>query len=425
MLAQNRIGRAGMKAVSVVLRAAVALWFGFGPGSVGALGAEPLTALVRPDLAASSLDDLKGGGVALSLGLSQPVPYRVFTLNAPPRLVVDFREVDWRGSDPAALTGSARVRSARAGAIRPGWSRLVLELSAPMALVSAEMPRDPATGRARLALQLAPTDTGTGGAVRPPAQTALWGLPEPEKLAPPPRRHDGSRALRVVIDPGHGGIDPGAESAGIREADLMLTFGRELAEALARAGIEPVLTRDADVFVPLETRIDIARAARADVFLSLHADALADGYASGATVYTLSETASDSASARLAERHDRDALLAGVDLSDQDDVIAGVLMDLARTDTQPRSDRLAEAIVAGLRGHVGHLYKTPHMSAAFSVLKSPDIPSVLIETGFLSSADDRERLISPEWRARAAAGIVEALRGWAEADAAAAALLRR
>ncbi|MCE8442356.1 AMIN domain-containing protein, partial [Rhodovulum sulfidophilum] len=170
-----------MKAVSVVLRAAVALWFGLGPGSAGALGAEPLTALARPDLAASSLDDLKGGGVALSLGLSQPVPYRVFTLNAPPRLVVDFREVDWRGSDPAALTGSARVHTARAGAIRAGWSRLVLELSAPMALVSAEMPRDPATGRARLALQLTPADTAIGGAVRPPAQTALWGLPEPEK----------------------------------------------------------------------------------------------------------------------------------------------------------------------------------------------------------------------------------------------------
>ncbi|WP_414897596.1 N-acetylmuramoyl-L-alanine amidase [Rhodovulum sp. YEN HP10] len=418
-----------MQAVSVLLRAAaafwVALWVGLGSGFAGALGAELLTALARPDLSASSLEDLRGGGVALSLGLSQPVPYRVFTLEAPPRLVVDFREVDWRGSDPGALTGSKRVRAARAGAIRPGWSRLVLELSAPMALVFAEMPRDPATGRARLALQLAPTAAGTEGAARPPAQTALWGLPEPEKLAPPPRRHDGSRALRVVIDPGHGGIDPGAESAGIREADLMLTFGRELAEALARAGIEPVLTRNADIFVPLETRIDIARAARADVFLSLHADALADGYASGATVYTLSETASDSASARLAERHDRDALLAGVDLSDKDDVIAGVLMDLARTDTQPRSERLAEAIVAGLRGHVGQLYKTPHMSAAFSVLKSPDIPSVLIETGFLSSPDDRARLISPEWRARAAAGIVEALRGWAEADAAAAALLRR
>ncbi|RBO54771.1 N-acetylmuramoyl-L-alanine amidase [Rhodovulum sp. BSW8] len=409
-------------AISLVFRALAALWLGV----AGPAAAEPLSALARPDLAASALDDLPGGGVALRLDLSQPVPYRVFTLEAPPRLVVDFREVDWRGISTAALTGSDRVRAARAGTIRPGWSRLVLDLAAPMALSSAEMPRDPVSGRARLTVQLGPADRARAAApAGPPAQTALWGLPAPEPLPPPPRRNDGSRPLRVVIDPGHGGIDPGAERAGISEASLMLSFGKELAEALARAGFDPVLTRAEDVFVPLETRIDIARAARADLFLSLHADALADGYASGATVYTLSDTATDTASAQLAERHDRDALLAGVDLSDKDDVIAGVLMDLARTDTQHRSERLAEAIVAGLGAHVGQLYKTPHMSAAFSVLKAPDIPSVLIEMGFLSSRNDRENLTSPDWRARAAAGIVEALRAWAETDAAEAALLRR
>ena len=148
------------------------------------------------------------------------------------------------------------------------------------------------------------------------------------------------------------------------------------------------------------------------MFLSLHADAIAEGRASGATIYTLSDTASDEASRKLAERHDRDDLLAGVDLSAQDDVVAGVLMDLARAETGPRSDRLADALVAGLGATVG-LHKRPHLQADFSVLKSPDSPSALIELGFLSSDKDRARLNDPAWRARAQAGIRDALTAWA------------
>jgi N-acetylmuramoyl-L-alanine amidase len=229
----------------------------------------------------------------------------------------------------------------------------------------------------------------------------------------------------VVLDPGHGGVDPGAERDGVREADLMLTFARELKEVLRRAGMQVVMTRDADVFVPLETRITVARAAQADLLLSLHADALAEGRATGATVYTLSETASDTASAKLAERHDRADLLAGVDLTRHDDVIADVLMDLARLESTPRSDHLADAVVEGLRQSVGGLHKRPRLSAGFSVLKSPDIPSVLVELGFLSSDRDRARLTDPDWRRRAAEGIRDALQAWAVEDAAEAALLRR
>ncbi|TCM83402.1 N-acetylmuramoyl-L-alanine amidase [Rhodovulum steppense] len=384
--------------------------------------AQERTALARPDAANSRVADA-GAGVALVLDLSQPVPYRVYMLDNPPRLVADFREVDWRGTDPAKLVATGRVVAARAGALQPGWSRLVLELGGPFAIETAQMARDRASGRARLSVRLTPTDPASFAA-RPPA-SALWGLPPPEELAPPQRRQDGTRPLRVVLDPGHGGIDPGAERGGLRESDLMLTFARELSEALIRAGHEPVLTRDGDHFVPLETRIDIARAARGDLFISLHADALADGQASGGTVYTLSETASDKASALLAERHDRDALLAGVDLTDKDDEIATVLMDIARTETAPRADRLADAIVAGLQTHVGSLHKRPRLSAGFSVLKSPDIPSVLVELGFLSSERDRRNLVSPEWRARAIAGIVGAIGEWAAEDAAQAVLLRR
>ncbi|MCC6008452.1 MAG: N-acetylmuramoyl-L-alanine amidase, partial [Rhodobacteraceae bacterium] len=182
--------------------------------------------------------------------------------------------------------------------------------------------------------------------------------------------------------------------------------------------------RDDDIFVALQSRVSQARAAGADVFLSLHADALAEGRAMGTTVYTLSETASDAASQRLAAEHDRADLLAGVDLGDQDDIIASVLMDLARTETQPRSERLARALVEGIGAATGRLYKRPHLSAGFSVLRAPDIPSVLVELGFMSDPRDLRNLLDPDWRAQAAAGIVDALETWAEADAAEAGLLR-
>jgi len=242
--------------------------------------------------------------------------------------------------------------------------------------------------------------------------------------APHPRQ-TGDRPLVVVLDPGHGGIDPGAERDGVIEADLILTFARELKEILLRTGDFKVeLTREGDVFVPLEARVSFARQARADVFISLHADALVVGRATGSTVYTLSDTATDLASQKLAERHDRGDLLAGVDLRNQDDVIAKVLMDLARTETAPRSQKLAGALVAGLRDTVG-VRKRPHLSAGFSVLKAPDIPSVLLELGFLSSPRDLKRLRDPDWRNSAAIGIRDGLQAWARQDAADALLLRK
>ncbi|MHC0052787.1 N-acetylmuramoyl-L-alanine amidase [Actibacterium sp. D379-3] len=393
-------------------------------GLAGAAAAQDLSALARVDAAGSGFED-RGGGAVLRLDLSQPVPYRVRMLDAPPRLVLDFREVAWDGLRADALDRSDRVQTLAMGPVRPGWSRLVAELDRPLGLRTAELRRDAATGRGMLEVVLEPVTQKAFTAQAAEAGAVLWGLPEPAPLPPAQRRQDGTRPVRVVLDPGHGGIDPGAERDGVIEADLMLTFARELKEVLLRAGFDVAMTREEDVFVPLEARISIARAARADAFLSLHADVLAEGRAEGATIYTLSDTASDVASQLLAERHDRADLLAGVDLRDQDDVIAGVLMDLARIETAPRADDLADALVAGLKRSVGRMHKRPRLSAGFSVLKAPDIPSVLIELGFLSSPRDLSNLTDPAWRDRAAAGIREALLDWSKSDAAQAALLRR
>uniref|UniRef100_UPI001CD757DB N-acetylmuramoyl-L-alanine amidase family protein n=1 Tax=Xinfangfangia pollutisoli TaxID=2865960 RepID=UPI001CD757DB len=265
-------------------------------------------------------------------------------------------------------------------------------------------------------LVLAPADQAAFAAAAALPEPADWALPAPAAL-PPSSAPRAEGPIVVVIDPGHGGIDPGAERDGQKEADLMLSFARELKELLLRDGrFNVVMTREEDVFVPLESRISIARAAGGQVFLSLHADAIAEGEAQGATIYTLSEEATDAASEALAERHDRDDLLAGVDLSEQDDVVASLLMDMARAETEPRTARLALALEAAIKAEGLRMHRHPRQEAGFSVLKSPDLPSVLLELGFLSSARDMKRLNDAEWRAKMAQALRQALLAWADED---------
>ncbi len=257
---------------------------------------------------------------------------------------------------------------------------MVMDLAGPYGLVHAEMSRDDAGAVLRLNLDPIAADAFALGAGTP-LDAQLVRRSEPSAPATP-RKKFGEGPLHVVLDPGHGGIDPGAERDGVREADLMLTFARELQDVLNRAGgFDVTLTRIDDTFVPLETRLTLAREAGAEVFISLHADAISEGRAEGATLYTLADRASDAASQKLAERHDRADLLAGVDLSDQDDVIAGVLMDMARNETTPRTDRLADALVTQLQDSVG-MHKRPRLEAGFSVLKSSQYALCFVGVGF-------------------------------------------
>lgn len=364
--------------------------------------------------------------VAVQLGLSQGVPYRIFTLDEPRRLVVDFREVDWTGLPPERLTAPDTVSAAHFGGYRPGWSRLILDLSRPMALEASDLRIYRERGTAKLIISLqATTGDAFAKASRAPADPD-WGQPPAQPQEEARRRQTGDGPLTVVLDPGHGGLDPGAQRGGVEEKELMLTFARELRDKLVRTGqIKVVLTRDTDDFVPLESRVTIAHEARADLFISLHADALEAGGARGATIYTLSDEASDEASRKLAERHNRADLLAGVDLSNQDDVVAHVLMDLARADTMPRSSRIADHVKDALKEAGAPLYKHPRREAGFSVLKAPDIPSILLELGFLSSGRDRENLTNPAWRDMAAQAITAAVLEWAIADAAEGHLIRQ
>ncbi len=374
-------------------------------------------------LEAAELRDRRFGGTLLELQLSQGVPWRVFTLDNPRRLVLDFREVDWAGADPAAIDQSRRVSALRMGGFRPGWSRMVLDLTQPLKVSEAGLSVAPETGAATLRLRLDTVDPETYAARAGAPRDASWDLPAATAVRAAPPEDD---RLTVVLDPGHGGVDPGAQREGVNEADLMLTFAFELSEVLKRSGgYRVVMTRTDDVFVSLEARVAIAHEAGADLFMSLHADAIEQGVAHGATVYTLSDEASDAASAALAERHDRDDILSGLDLSGADDRVLDVLTDLARLDNAPRSTALAKHLVAGIENAVGVVHKRPLREAGFSVLKAADIPSVLVEVGFLSTHRDLELLQDPAWRAGMAAGLRDGIDAWAVEDAAIARLRRK
>lgn len=384
--------------------------------------AQPLTGLARVEAEGSAIRDGWFGETEISLKLSLGVPFRVFTLTDPARLVVDFSDADFSGVTPSdILAEPGRVSAVRFGSIQPGWSRLVADLAEPMLPDEVVLGRDKASGTASLHIQLNAVDADAFAARSGVPLGADW-LVERSEATPQPRPRDG---FRVVLDPGHGGIDPGAERDGLVEKEIVLDFARTLQDLLRREGIDVIMTRDADVFVSLEGRTALAHQAEAALFLSIHADALSQGGARGATVYTLSDKASDAASAQLAARHNRSDILAGVDLTGADDQVTSVLLDLARRETEPRTQALAKAVIDGMGAAGGPMNRKPWREAGFSVLKSADIPSVLVEIGFLSSARDRKNLADPVWRATIAAGIADAILAWRDADAARASLVRQ
>lgn len=385
--------------------------------------AQDLSALARVDPAKSSVSDGWFGKTEIKIGLSQGVPFRVFLLENPARLVVDFKEADWATVRPDMILPQAgRVSAVRFGAFRPGWSRLVADLSEPLVPVEVGMPVDAASGQAVLEITLktaSPEEfTAQAGAPVDPAwPEALTKAPDPQALK--------QKRFTVALDAGHGGIDPGAERGDVLEKDLMLSFARTLREVLLRNDVDVVMIRDEDVFVALETRVAIAHQARADIFISLHADSLRQGGAKGATVYTLSKEASDAATAHLAARHDRSDIIAGADLTGSDDQVAGILLDLARQETEPRSLALAKVLAEGMAQAGGPMNRRPLRKAGFSVLKSADIPSVLVEVGFLSSDRDLKNLRDPVWRNTMVNGIAQAILTWRDNDAARAPLVRQ
>ena len=342
--------------------------------------------------------------------LSDPVDARVFTLTSPNRVVIDLPEMLWRMQGAARPSGKGAVKSYRYGLFRKGNSRFVVDLNRPVKVAQTQMLPPQGASGFRLVVDLAPTSAGDFLA------HAGWPKDLQDQVAsaaPPqgaPAAARGGKRL-IVLDPGHGGIDPGTHGqSGLQEKDLVLSVARNLRKALESTGRYRVqLTRDSDVFIPLRERVNVARAAHADLFVSLHADSNDHRGVRGASVYTLSEDASDREAAMLAEKENMSDVIAGVDLSGENNPVASILIDLAQRDTINRSVRFAEDVIGALPAATAVQASSPHRAAGFAVLKAPDIPAVLIELGYLTNPNDEKEMGTQTWRNRVARAISSAI----------------
>ena len=358
--------------------------------------------------------------------LSDPVQVRVFTLTNPDRVVIDMPEVLWRVVENARPSGKGAVQSYRYGLFRKGNSRFVIDLGAPVRVDAPRLYPPEGIYGFRMVIDLYPTTAaafaanagwpqayrmsppGAAIASLPPPQAPVVEPPVPATPRPPALR--GAKRI-IVVDPGHGGIDPGTHGAtGLQEKDIVLAVAKRLREALEASGHYKVrLTRDTDVFIPLRERVNIARAAHGDLFISLHIDFNDHHEIRGASIYTLSEEASDREAAHLAEKENMSDVIAGVDLSSEESPVASILIDLAQRDTMNRSARFAQTALAALPTATLVRPNSPHKSAGFAVLKGPDIPAVLIELGYLSNSADEREMATDAWRKRVARAIAAAI----------------
>jgi N-acetylmuramoyl-L-alanine amidase len=380
----------------------------------GVVGAASRPVAAEPDSFPVATDARLGGDEAQTrfiLDLSRKIDLHAFTLADPYRVVVDLPEVVFKLPPKVGESGRGLVKAFRFGLMMEGGSRIVLDLAKPSRIDKAFVMDASADDPARLVLVLVPTDRESF--LRKIALDDKTNIKVPSKPELTPDNGDSRPVL--VLDPGHGGIDTGARApGGEMEKDIVLDFAKRLSDRIGKSGkYRVVLTRTDDTFIPLAERVDIARKAQASLFVSIHADSLPhrEGDAQGATIYTLSDKASDPESAKLADEENHADVIAGVDLKSQPNDVADILIDLAQRETKTFSIQFAHKLVDQLKG-VTRLHRDPLKSAGFRVLRAPDVPSVLVELGYVSNKDDLKLLMSEAWRDQAADSIARAVDGY-------------
>ncbi|GJD77743.1 N-acetylmuramoyl-L-alanine amidase [Methylobacterium gregans] len=333
------------------------------------------------------------GATKLTLTLSRPVEARAFVMERPDRAVIDLPEVNFQLGPEAGRRREGVVQSFRYGLFAPGRSRIVVDLASPATVGRIETATRARDGAVLMTIPFQRADREAfrkaAAAADPAPAAAKAALPETVDQRP-----------LVMIDAGHGGTDPGAIAAGgVYEKDIVFGFAQALVARLESGGRYRVrMTRDRDVFVPLAERVRLAREARADLFVSIHADSIsAAPQVRGATIYTGSEKATDAESAKLAERENRADAAAGAETGEGPPEIADILQELTLRETRGFSSGFARTLMGQL-SPVMEMSTKPHREAGFRVLRSPDVPSVLVELGYLSSERDLKMLQSPEWR---------------------------
>ena len=394
--------------------------------------------------------------------LTYAISYNVYVLPDPYRVIIDLPEVNFQIPPSAGAAHAGFIEGFRYGLVDAGRSRIVLDANAPVLIKKSFAMRARGDQPARIVVDLVATDAASFARVHradearlaaameewPPisANTADVGeagknpivdllarasvpLPRPKpqvdtsgnnnkkQVRVDPASRPVARHV-IVIDPGHGGIDPGTISSdGVDEKNVVLAFANVLKKKFeADKRFKVVMSRSDDHFLTLRERVKFARDHNAELFISLHADSVKSRFrnassARGATVYTLSERASDSEAEALAQKENRADIIAGVDLGAQNDEVTGILIDLAQRDTKNRSVYFAKSLVEQLRGKIP-LHRRPLRAAGFQVLKAPDVPSVLVELGYLSNCHDEKLLTSQAWREKTATAMVKAMAGY-------------
>jgi len=356
------------------------------------------------------------------LDLDRKVSLRAFTLADPYRVVIDMSQVTFHLDPGAGTVARGLIKAFRYGMVMPGGSRMVFDLAGPARIKSA-VGLDSANGQpARMVIELEAVDRTTfvqGLAVenRPELRPAISGSAAPVAAtvvaSVGPVATEDNRPV-VVLDPGHGGLDNGTQANGESEKGIVLAFGLALRDRLEKSGkFHVVMTRSDDTFIALDDRVKVARSHGAALFVSIHADALPsrEGDAQGATVYTLSDKASDAEAQRLADLENKADAIAGVNLTEEPAAVADILIDLAQRETRTFSSVFAH-LVAGEMKATTRMHKHPLKSAGFRVLKAPDVPSVLIELGYVSNKDDLHALMSENWRSKTVGAVAKAIDGY-------------
>jgi N-acetylmuramoyl-L-alanine amidase len=344
------------------------------------------------------------------IDLSGKIDLRAFTLADPYRVIVDLPQLTFLLKPKAGESARGLVKDFRYGLVMAGGSRIVIDVKKPVRIDKAFVLEAAEGQPARLIVDLTAIDR----------ETFLRTIAQENRVAPqPPKKaeYDASKNNSdprplIVLDPGHGGLDNGTHApSGENEKAIVLEFGLMLRDKIEKIGrYRVVMTRTDDVFIPLGDRVKFARQRQAALFISIHADALGrgDGDAQGATVYTLSETASDAEAARLAEAENKADVIAGMDLSSEPGDVADILIDLAQRETKTFSNHFAHNLVSQIKT-VARMHKNPLKSAGFRVLRAADVPSVLVELGYVSNREDLKQLTSAAWRSRTADAIVGAV----------------
>ncbi|MFT6558701.1 MAG: N-acetylmuramoyl-L-alanine amidase [Sneathiella sp.] len=371
------------------------------------------TAIAKPEVTSVRLG-LHKDKTRFVMEMSEKPEYNIFFLPNPYRIVIDMQEVSWKpGNKKVRKTGV--IENYRYGLFRQGTSRVVLDLNRPVKVLRKVI-LPPSEGKPyRFFIDVQKTDKSTFQTAVTESRKRQVAMTVPAiKTAPPPKNE---KQLNIIIDAGHGGIDPGAiGKSGVYEKQLTLAVARKLKQKLSlNKRYHILMTRSNDTFVSLRERVNFARKNEADLFISIHADSIGRSDIRGSTVYTLSENASDDEAAALANTNNKSDVIAGVDLEEQDDTVQGILIDLAQRETMNFSVKFAKMLIPEIARSGMKVGGHSHRFAGFRVLKAPDVPSVLVELGYLSNKKDEQILKSEIGQRKLANSIALAVDKYFEA----------